>query len=149
MNLSIKVERRTNKGIWSALLALAKARDPRVKVGFPSGKAGGAIIERAIYNEFGTRHIRERPFIRNAMRGNRSKYADGMRKEAKAMLLGSTSMTSSLNKLGIVAAGDIQDEITALSSPPNAPSTIRQKGSSNPLIDTGAMRQAVTWKVET
>jgi hypothetical protein len=30
---------------------------------------------------------------------------------------------------------------------PNAPSTIRRKGSSRPLIDTGSMRQAITFVV--
>ena len=53
-----------------------------------------------------------------------------------------------LNKLGILAQGDIQAEITSLMTPALSPRTIRAKGSSKPLIDTGAMRQAVTWMVE-
>ncbi|MEF2551313.1 hypothetical protein VQ042_08035 [Aurantimonas sp. A2-1-M11] len=52
-----------------------------------------------------------------------------------------------LSRLGILAQGHVQQEITALRSPPNAPSTIRQKGSSNPLIHTGAMRAAVTFQL--
>ena len=31
---------------------------------------------------------------------------------------------------------------------PNAPNTIKQKGSSQPLIDTGRMRNSVSHKVE-
>ncbi|SFU71067.1 hypothetical protein [Alicyclobacillus macrosporangiidus] len=31
--------------------------------------------------------------------------------------------------------------------PPNAPSTIKAKGSDRPLIDTGEMRKAITWVV--
>lgn len=31
--------------------------------------------------------------------------------------------------------------------PPNAPSTIRQKGSDMPLIDTGEMRESIVWVV--
>lgn len=57
-------------------------------------------------------------------------------------------MRAQLSRLGVLAQGDIQMEITALSSPPNTPSTIARKGSSNPLIDTGAMRGAVTWKLD-
>jgi hypothetical protein len=34
-----------------------------------------------------------------------------------------------------------------LSSPPNRPYTIEQKGSSNPLVDTGAMIESITWEV--
>lgn len=62
--------------------------------------------------------------------------------------MGETALATVLNKLGIVAQGDIQSEITSLRSPPNSAVTIARKGSSNPLIDTGAMRQAVTWVVE-
>ncbi len=36
--------------------------------------------------------------------------------------------------------------IKDVKSPSNAASTIKQKGSANPLIDTGNMRQAVTHK---
>ena len=55
---------------------------------------------------------------------------------------------TTLRKLGIKAKGDIQAEIVALQTPPNAPSTIRQKGSSNPLIDQGELLGAVTYKIE-
>ena len=50
-------------------------------------------------------------------------------------------------QLGAVAAGEVKKYMTELSSPPNAPSTRRQKGSSNPLIDSGAMRASVNYKV--
>ena len=54
-----------------------------------------------------------------------------------------------LNVLGVLAAGRAQLYMTNLRSPPNAASTIRRKGSSNPLIDSGALRQSVTFKVTT
>lgn len=47
-------------------------------------------------------------------------------------------------RAGVEAEGAIKQYIADLKSPPNAPSTIRKKGSSNPLIDTGAMRGSVT-----
>jgi hypothetical protein len=53
-----------------------------------------------------------------------------------------------MTKLGIVAQGDIQAEITSLQSPPNSPVTIALKRSSKPLIADGEMRGAVTWKVD-
>jgi hypothetical protein len=58
------------------------------------------------------------------------------------------TLDQTLNKLGILAQGDIQQEITDLRDPPNAPATIKAKGSSNPLIDTGEMRSKVTWQVK-
>ena len=52
-----------------------------------------------------------------------------------------------LERVGIVAVGKVQQYMTDLKTPPNAPSTIAKKGSSNPLIDSGAMRQSVTYSV--
>lgn len=53
-----------------------------------------------------------------------------------------------LEEIGIVAAGNVQRYMTNLKSPPNAKSTTRKKKSSNPLIDTGALRQSVTYALQ-
>lgn len=129
----------------------------KVKVGFPSG-GDEEQLQKAIWNEFGTRGgasgggwggpIPERPFMRNAMRDNRNAYRDAMKTSAAKIITGKTGMKTVLSKLGILAQGDIQEEITALSSPPNSPVTIELKGSGNPLIDNGDMRGAVTWKID-
>lgn len=129
-----------------------------VEVGFPKSKVNGSVIERAIYNEFGTKGgasgggwggpIPERPFFRNAMRANQKRYNQLLKISAKKILSGETTLRAVLTKLGIVAQGNIQEEITKLKSPPNSPVTVERKGSSNPLIDTGEMRQAVTWRVK-
>jgi hypothetical protein len=117
-----------------------------VQVGFPVGVEPG-IIERATFNEFGTTRIPERPFLRNAMKANRRKYEREMKSAAKLILAGQMTTEQALTRLGIMAQGDIQDEISTFSDPPNAASTIAQKGSSKPLIDTGQMRQAVTYRI--
>jgi len=135
---------------YHKIMTEALAGQPKlVKVGFPASSATQSNIDKAIWNEFGTRRgIPERPFMRNAMRGNRKKYANAMKVSVKKILLGETTLRVVLGKLGALAQGDIQNEITALRTPENAPATIKRKGSSNPLIDTGEMRQAVTWKIE-
>lgn len=118
----------------------------RVKVGFPTGSTN---VDKAIWNEFGTsRGIPERPFMRNSMRNNLSKYMNALKSSATSIMNGRSTTRQNLMKLGVLAASDIQDEIKSLKSPPNAPSTIKAKGSSNPLIDTGEMRQSVTWKID-
>ena len=58
------------------------------------------------------------------------------------------TMEQALNKVGVVAVGKVQKYMTDLRTPPNAASTIKKKGSSNPLIDSGALRQSVTYKIE-
>jgi phage gpG-like protein len=55
-----------------------------------------------------------------------------------------STMDQVVEGVGIVAAGATQQFMTDLKTPPNAASTIRKKGSDNPLIDTGALRASVT-----
>lgn len=57
------------------------------------------------------------------------------------------SMDQILDNIGVVAAGAVKVYMTELKTPPNAASTVREKGSSNPLIDRGHLRAAVTHKV--
>lgn len=129
----------------------------QVKVGFPAGEADADNIQKAIWNEFGTRGgasgggwggpIPERPFMRNSMRSHRDSYMNMMKASASKLLRSEASLNQIMMKLGILAQGDIQEEITSLSSPPNSPVTVEIKGSSNPLIDSGEMRGSVTYKV--
>lgn len=150
---TVRIVRKTHRK-----LKPIRDKKARVKVGFPSGQASADNVAKAIYNEFGTRGgasgggwggpIPERPFMRNAMRSNQAKYTAALRASAPKILDGSTDGDIVMRKLGILAQGDIQAEITSLSSPPNSPVTIARKGSSKPLIDTGEMRAAVTYKVE-
>jgi hypothetical protein len=143
MVVRMRVKRTRHRRISAKALKGPK----RVKVGFPASKASKSNIEKAIWGEFGTRTIPERPFMRNAMRNNRRKYRQALLLSARKLILAETTSAIVLNKLGILAQGDIQHEITVLTTPPNAASTIKRKGSSKPLIDTGEMRQAVTWLV--
>jgi len=120
-----------------------------VKVGFPKGKADADIVSIAIWNHFGTsRGIPARPFITLAMFKSRREIRDALRKIAKNTVDTGTPIAAQLPKLGVFGAGKIQDQIAANTPPPNAPSTIRQKGSSRTLIDTGRMRQSVTWEID-
>lgn len=52
-----------------------------------------------------------------------------------------------LEAVGAIAAGAVQQYMTDLKEPPNAKSTIKKKGSDNPLIDSGALRASVTHKI--
>lgn len=153
--VTIKFQRRKN-GKGAAGISSLFPGPNHVKVGFPAGEADADNIQKAIWNDFGTsRGIPERPFMRNTMRKKRTEYRAAM-KAAAVIIIEQAALGESvakekrkaLKKLGIKAQGDIQAEITSLRTPPNAPSTIRQKGSSNPLINSGEMRAAVTFKVE-
>lgn len=155
MSFTVSVKR--TKQIDLSKVQLSLRGPKKVKVGFPAGEADSDNIDKAFWNEFGTKGgasgggwggpIPERPFLRNAMRDNQAKYRNGMKTSAKKLLLGQTSLQTVLSKLGIMAQTDVQDSIVSLSDPPNSPVTIELKGSSNPLIASGELRNAVTYKI--
>jgi len=59
------------------------------------------------------------------------------------MYTGNITMRKFLGRLGEWFKSEIQNKIDILQSPRNAPSTIARKGSANPLIDTGQMKQSI------
>ncbi|UNK39379.1 hypothetical protein MNR02_06640 [Shinella sp. H4-D48] len=155
MSFTVTVKR--NKRVDLSKVQTSLRGPSKVAVGFPAGESDGENIQKAIWQEFGTKGgaasggwggpIPERPFMRNTMRDNQSTYRNAMKAEAKPLLLAQTSLGTVLAKLGALAARDVQAEIAALSSPPNSPVTIELKGSANPLIDSGEMRRDVKWKI--
>ena len=120
--------------------------DSKVKVGFPQSKTSQDIVDIAIFNHYGTETIPERPFLSNAISANNARYRRIMRDQAAGVMSGANAIGDVMTKLGLLAQGHVQQEIVDLRDPPNAPSTIKQKKSSNPLIDTGEMRQSVTFE---
>ena len=49
-----------------------------------------------------------------------------------------------LKLIGLEQEAETKKTLTDLRTPPNAPSTIKAKGSSNPLIDTGELRSKIS-----
>lgn len=64
-----------------------------------------------------------------------------------AMNRGKVTKAQILEKMGPFAVSALQSAIATFTTPANAPSTVRQKGSDRPLNDTGLMRQSVTYTV--
>jgi hypothetical protein len=98
------------------------------------------------------RGIPPRPIIEPAIedRENQEKILPELELAAKAALDGkSEEVVRELNLAGIVATNAVKKWFVNPKNnwAPNAPSTIRAKGSSRPLIDTAALRQAMTYVV--
>lgn len=90
--------------------------------------------------------IPERSFIRSTIAANNN-YVREIEKLGAAVIDGKRDERQALGLLGAKIAADIKKRIAEGIAPPNAPSTIAAKGSSTPLIDTGRLRNAVTWAV--
>ena len=147
--VTVKVQQRGGQKLRRLLREAAKRRDTTVEVGFFAEaryEDGTPVAAVAAWNEFGTGTIPERPFFRRAL----AEVEDGVTKVVKAGIDTEKMVVDDrlADRVGAYVQGRIQESITALKEPPNAPSTTGQKGSSNPLIDTGHMRNSVTWKVE-
>lgn len=130
---------------------LAELADKEVRIGFQHGEAseddGTDICDIAAWNELGTEHIPSRPFLRKSVDENEGKINQFLQAEARSLASGKTAETL-LNEIGDFQKSLVQEKITEGSFTPNAESTIRRKGSSKPLIDTGRMRQSVNYVIK-
>lgn len=88
--------------------------------------------------------IPARPWLEPGVRGGTKKYLQVI----KDAVEDGETLEQALNRVGVIAVAEVQQYMTKLRSPANAPSTVAKKGSSNPLIDSGALRQSVDYKVE-
>lgn len=107
------------------------------------------LIVIAAANEFGTEHIPARSFIRSTVDENGQRYAQAAEGLLGRMVDGEISKFQALELMGQLIEADIKKKIVALHEPPNAPATIRRKGSDNPLIDTGNMLQSIRYVIKT
>lgn len=155
----------TKKNLWPMIKAnLSLAKGSYAAVGFPGdapkskqsreGK-GMNNIQVALANEFGSPpgvlpRVPARPFMRQTFgSGRRKKFMDAGTGLLGMIAKGEMSTRIALGRLGTMGSSAVKDEITSPSPAfvPNAPFTVAKKKSSHPLIDTGAMRAAVTHKV--
>lgn len=104
------------------------------------------LVDVAAYNEFGTSTIPPRPFMKQGIENHGDTISKVAEYEMKKVINGGNA-GDALNMLGIAGKAAIQEEIATGIFAPNAPSTIRKKKSSRPLIDTGHMRQNVQYYI--
>lgn len=134
--------------------SIRELRDFEIEVGiFGSDDSFYAMIAAVhefgitIRKETGSIVIPERSFLRSTFDEKNDEWIKFVKKQLPKLLDGQMSARTICERLGAKMVGDIQKKLTQLDDPPNAPSTIAQKGSSNPLIDKGGLRQRITYKV--
>lgn len=144
-------------GLKRILSELKKFENYVVKAGILSGSGevdGVSIVEYATWNENGVAgkkgnwKIPPRPFIKGWADSNKAQIKFTIERLYSQVADGQITASTALDKLGVFAKSGIQSYIRRGNFVPNAPSTIKQKGSSQPLIDTGALRNAVNYEVE-
>lgn len=89
-----------------------------------------------------------RPFMRKSIDNNKDAMADYMRELAAGVMDGSVTAQNALKEIGLKQKDFMQLEIDNGNFAPNAASTIRKKGSSHPLVDSGTMRVSINYVIE-
>lgn len=115
-------------------------------VGFPAefnekveGSDNFNLASLAAVLEFGNENIPSRPFLRQTLAENQEKYTALFVK----LFESGVSIEKIYEQIALIAQGDVQQNIVNGKWTANAPSTIKRKKSSKPLIDTGKLRQSV------
>ena len=109
-------------------------------------KDGTSVIDVAEWNEFGTATIPERSFIRAWFDEAEPQLRQDFAALMRTVAAGKRTRAEVLELMGQRMVGQVQARMSAGIPPPNAPSTVRRKGSSTPLIDTGVLRSSVTYR---
>lgn len=155
-NVTMKVIKDIDQKVFDDLRRRLENGKHQVRIGFPAGVQHNsegdsiAMAELAAVHEFGAHSvgIPERPFMRTSIQKNRTRYVALTRQNIKKILQKQMDIRTALGQLGELAKGDMQKEIAQGSFAPLKPSTIRRKGSSKPLIDSGQMRQSIAWELD-
>jgi hypothetical protein len=129
---------------------LNKLASLEVCVGFQSGQDpyedGADLAVVAAINELGSSSTPARPFMRQSFENHEGQLKAAC-EHLEQSIIGGASAQDALTELGVFCKGLVQKEIVDGGFEPNAPSTIAKKGSEQPLIDTGHMRQSVNYVV--
>lgn len=149
---SIKV---TDKGYKKLLRTVFEFGAPNIAVGVQeadgakkhNGKGNATVVEVATWQEFGTKYIPARSFLRAYVDENSARLRQMMFVLMQSVIKGSRTKEQAVNILGQKMVGEIQARISARIPPPLAASTIKRKKSDVPLIDTGQLRASITYRV--
>lgn len=142
-----------DRGYAALVKAVFELRKPRIDVGILEGDAshgegGATILDIATWAEFGTQTEPARSFLRAWFDEDEEHLREVVGELLERVLRGELTKDQALEQLGAYAVGRVQQRIADGIDPPNAPSTVKHKGSSTPLIDTGLLRSSVSYKVD-
>lgn len=118
----------------------------RVDIGV-FAKQGSDLVIYAAANEFGTSRIPERSHLRAGIDEGKEKIDKFIASSFNRMFAGRSTKVIELGRLGLLGTSLVVGKINKGPFVKNKPSTIQQKGSSKPLIDTGRLRASYTHRI--
>ncbi|PHM30021.1 hypothetical protein [Xenorhabdus innexi] len=141
----------------AALARIASTPTIQVQAGVLAGatneETGEKIAPYAAANEFGTRNIPPRPFMRSTIANKSGEWGQILGAQLRGRLQEAGGVEAAFDVVGQVMASDIKDSIEQSLPPPNAPETVARKakkGNASPgqtLVDTGSLQRAIDYEV--
>lgn len=128
-----------------------KKQSPNAKTKISSSESPLPLVsEVGFWAEFGTSDGREpqRSFLRSTIVKNIKRYLTMNKTIAIKVLRKELELEIGLKKFALIAAGDVKETISNFTTPPNAQSTIRQKGVDSPLRYKSTLVKAITGLVK-
>lgn len=143
-------------GKYEAVLQRLADLKMGVKAGVLKGATttdGKPIAKYAAYNEYGTKHIPPRPFLRQTATAKEKSWPGVIATAVKGRVEDNAAWTRALTLAGESMKANIKETIQRGGFAPDAPGTIKAKQRKgkrepdHPLIDTGQMLAAISYEV--
>ena len=147
----------TVKFLQESIKRISEAKSKAVVVGLPKEKVGSrvygdgmTVIDIGAIHEFGTATIPRRSFLRDPFSIREDELAAAIAAEFSQVIEQGKPVTQALGVIGVQAQSISQEAFTTRGFgawPDISPETKQRKGSGQTLIDTGLLRQSITWQV--
>lgn len=158
--LSISTRQTKPNYSYDLKTVIKELTDKKVVAGFPMGKLNAphyefkwarrkeknkppypSIIDVAIKNNFGI-GVPRREFMAEAAKKWQKQWNENLEKVQYGMVRGHMDVAKFLDTMGQSGASIISETIRDWTTPPNSAFTVEMKGSNNPLVDSGDMKNA-------
>jgi len=144
--------------------AMQRAKQASVKVGLPAGeqatsqaytsdgnRPAATVLEVGIFHEYGTQFVPMRSFLRGPFEEKQAEISRALDVQFNLVLESGLDIEVALGRIGLTAVNISRGAFKTRGYGVWADikqSTKDAKGSSQVLIDTGILRNAITWVVE-
>lgn len=143
------------KDSGGGLLAQLKGANFEISIGVHTDDAnhthgsgeGLTVGDIAGFHEYGTQTVPQRSWCRAWFDERQAEIRTVLKQEIGAAMKGKRPLPIALERAALRFEGSVKQRIAQNIPPPLAPATIKRKGSSVALIDTGALRNAIRARV--
>lgn len=150
--MSVRVLKPLDPKAFANLRKTLTMNKTEVRIGVPDAAKevdGTTIVTVAYANEYGvpSKGIPERPAFRTGIKRGQDDRKRLNRANMIKICQGSQEVDAAYGQLGNMAVGQVKRAMKEGPWVPNKPATIKRKGSSKPLFDTGNYSQSVQYEV--